>query len=188
DEELSKLYRTLPYATLRLCILAAEHFSADDLLASANVEHELFYLRAFDFRLICRSRACSPFTKPVQANFDAKTDLIFEALNVTQDVWTAVKIDSVPPGVADYLLLLFKSNKGRISGKVRVQGSSHVAYFSTTTNDTLPVAVPNLWVPQENQYKIPTVIEFAITEKTASDATISIFTQGWVDRRGREPH
>jgi hypothetical protein len=65
DEELSKLYRALPYATLRLCILAAEHFSADDLLASANVEHELFYLRAFDFRLICRSRACSPFTKPV---------------------------------------------------------------------------------------------------------------------------
>ena len=65
DEELSKLYRTLPYATLRLCILAAEQFSADDLLASANVEHELFYVRAFDFRLICRSRACSPFTKPV---------------------------------------------------------------------------------------------------------------------------
>jgi hypothetical protein len=124
----------------------------------------------------------------LQANFDAKTDLIFKALNVKQDVWTAVKIESIPPGVADYLLLLFKSDKGRISGEVRVQGSSNIAYFSTTTNDTLPVAVPNLWLPQEQQYKVPTVIEFAVTEKTTPDATLSIFTQGWVDRRGREPH
>jgi hypothetical protein len=65
DEELSKLYRVLPYATLRLCILAAEHFSADDLLASVKVEHEPFYLRAFDFRLICKSRTSSLFAKPV---------------------------------------------------------------------------------------------------------------------------
>jgi len=65
DEELSKLYRALPYVTLRLCFLAAEHFSAVELLASVKVEHEPFYRRAFDFRLICKSRAWSPFTKPV---------------------------------------------------------------------------------------------------------------------------
>jgi N-acyl-L-homoserine lactone synthetase len=64
DEEFSKLHRALPYVTLRLCILAAESFSADDLLASVMVEHEPFYRRAFDFRLVSESRAWSPLTKP----------------------------------------------------------------------------------------------------------------------------
>jgi hypothetical protein len=69
-----------------------------------------------------------------------------------------------------------------------VQGSPNIAYFSTTTNDTLPVALPNLWLPKEQHYQIPTIMEFAVTEKTVPDATLSIFTQGWIDRRGREPH
>ncbi len=124
----------------------------------------------------------------LQAKFDAKTDLIFQALNIKQDVWISVEIKNVPPGVTDYLLLLFKSDKGRISGKVRVQGSPNIAYFSTTTNNTLPVAVPNLWLPQAGHYQMPTIIEFAVTEKTDADATLSIFTQGWIDSRGREPH
>ena len=34
DERLSRLYRGLPYATLRLCVLAAEYFRADYLLAA----------------------------------------------------------------------------------------------------------------------------------------------------------
>jgi hypothetical protein len=124
----------------------------------------------------------------LQANFDAKTDLIFQALKVKPDVWTPVETKNVPPGVADYLLLLFKSDKGRISGKVRVQGSENVAFFSTAVNDTVPVAVPNLWMPKERQYKVPTIFEFAVTEKTVADSTLSIFTQGWADRRGQEPH
>src|SRR5262249_15586147 len=65
DEELSKLYRTLPYATLRLCILAPDNFSAADLLVPTTVAQELFFVPAFFFRLFFRSRACSPFTKPV---------------------------------------------------------------------------------------------------------------------------
>jgi len=65
DEQFSRLYRALPYATLRLCILAAEHFSADYLLASVEMEHEPFYRRAFDFQLICKSRSWSLFAKPV---------------------------------------------------------------------------------------------------------------------------
>jgi hypothetical protein len=65
DEELSKVYRALPYATLRLCIVAAEHFSADDLLASVQLEHEPFYRRAFDFQVVCKSRAGSLFARPV---------------------------------------------------------------------------------------------------------------------------
>jgi hypothetical protein len=48
--------------------------------------------------------------------------------------------------------------------------------------------VPNLWLPKEQQYKIPTILEYAVTQKTEPDATLSIFTQGWIDTRGREPH
>ena len=37
DEKLSRLHRGLPYATLRPCMLAAEYFHADDLLAAVRV-------------------------------------------------------------------------------------------------------------------------------------------------------
>jgi hypothetical protein len=123
-----------------------------------------------------------------QADFNKRTELIYEALGVKQDVWTDIEIKNVPDGATDYLLLLFKSNKGRISGKVRIKGSQSVSSFSTTANDTIPVAVPNLWIPALKQYQVPTILEFSVTEKTATDAGLSIFTQGWVDSRGTEPH
>lgn len=123
----------------------------------------------------------------LQANLGKKIDLFYEALKVKQDVWIAIKTDTVPPTSA-YLLLLFKSDKGRISGKIRVQGSENISYFSTTANDTMPIAVPNLWLPQERHYKTPIIVEFAVTEKTVADASLSIFTQGWIDDLGQEPH
>ncbi len=118
---------------------------------------------------------------------NARTELILRALNVKPDVWTSVEINTVPPGVTEFLLLLFQSTKGNISGKVRVKGSDRVASFSTTVNDHLPVAVANLWMPEQKQYQVPTVIEFTITDKTFSDAGVSILTQGWIDSLGREP-
>jgi hypothetical protein len=123
----------------------------------------------------------------LDAAFHSKTDLIFQTLKVKEDVWTAVETNTVPPGVTEYLILLFKTNKGRISGKVRVQGSDVVSAFSTAVNDTIPVTVSNLWVPKEHQYKTPTIIEFTVTEKTVADSSLSIFTQGWIDSLGREP-
>jgi hypothetical protein len=47
----------------------------------------------------------------LQATFDAKTDLIFQALKVKEDVWIAVNTNTVPPGVTEYLLLIFKSDR-----------------------------------------------------------------------------
>ena len=44
----------------------------------------------------------------LQTTFDAKTDLIFQALKVKQDVWIAVETKTVPPTSA-YLMLLFRS-------------------------------------------------------------------------------
>jgi hypothetical protein len=60
--------------------------------------------------------------------------------------------------------------------------------FSTTANNQIPLAVKNLWLSENGYYKIPTVLEFIITEKTEADATLSIYTQGYIDSRGTEPH
>jgi hypothetical protein len=122
------------------------------------------------------------------AKISQNTEVLLKAANVKPDVWTEVEMVNVPPGVADYLLLLFVSNKGRISGKVRIKGSESTSWFSTTANARIPVAVPNLWVPEQKQYKVPTILEFSITEKTSPDAGLSILTTGWVDTRGQEPH
>jgi|SRR5205085_4743196 len=72
--------------------------------------------------------------------------------------------------------------------EVRVKGSQIETAFSTTANDTIPVSVPNLWMPSEKQYQVPTVIEFAVTEITDAGATLTILTKGWIDSRGREPN
>jgi len=65
DERLSRLYRGLPYATLRLCMLAAEYFGADHLLAAIRVEHQAFYRRAFNHRVICEPRPYPQLAKPI---------------------------------------------------------------------------------------------------------------------------
>src|ERR1700733_15013622 len=45
DEKLARHHRTLPYATLRLSVMAAQYFGADYLLASVRAEHQAFYRR-----------------------------------------------------------------------------------------------------------------------------------------------
>jgi N-acyl-L-homoserine lactone synthetase len=65
DENLSRLHRGLPYATLRLCWLAVEHFSADHFLAAIRVEHQAFYRRTFRHRLICEPRPYPKLAKPI---------------------------------------------------------------------------------------------------------------------------
>jgi len=115
-------------------------------------------------------------------------NLIYQATKITEEEWTEVELKNVPPGVTDYILLLFASDKGRVSGKVRIKGSDEVYSFSTTANNKIPLALRNLWLPDKGQYKVPTIMEFAVTEKTEDDASLSVYTQGWIDTRGREPH
>ncbi len=115
-------------------------------------------------------------------------ELVYQESKALEEVWTEVEMKNVPPSVTDYLLLLFISDKGRIAGKVRVKGSEYISSFSTTANDKTPIALRNLWLPSENQYKVPTIMEFTISEKTEADSTLSIYTAGWIDTRGTEPH
>lgn len=108
-------------------------------------------------------------------------ELIFEALNVKKETWMEVEMKNVPQGVTDYLLLLFKSDKGYISGKVRIKGTKDIYPFSTMANNDIPLAIRNLWLLKEKKYKEPIIMEFAVTEKTIQDASLKIFTAGWID-------
>jgi hypothetical protein len=56
DERLSKCHRDLPYATLRLGVLAAEHFGADVSLVAVSAEQQPFYRCAFNYRMVCEAR------------------------------------------------------------------------------------------------------------------------------------
>jgi N-acyl-L-homoserine lactone synthetase len=65
DERLARLHRGLPYATLRICMLAAEYFGVDHLLAAVRAEHQAFYKRAFDHQLLCEPRPYPRLAKPI---------------------------------------------------------------------------------------------------------------------------
>jgi hypothetical protein len=82
--------------------------------------------------------------KELQANtskINDKAELIFQALKVKAETWMEVEMKNVPPGITDYLLLLFTADKGRISGKVRIKGSENISSFSTTANNRVPLCV-----------------------------------------------
>jgi hypothetical protein len=65
DDTMSRLYRALPYVTLRVAAMACEYFNADHLLATVRREHQTFYRRAFHHQLICEARPYPGLTKPL---------------------------------------------------------------------------------------------------------------------------
>ena len=65
DKTFSRLYRALPYATMRVAGMACEYFGADQLLAAVRTEHQAFYRRAFHHQLICEARPYPGLTKPL---------------------------------------------------------------------------------------------------------------------------
>ena len=65
DEAFSRLYRALPYATMRVAGMACEYFAADQLLAAVRMEHQAFYRRVFHHQLVCKARPYPGLTKPL---------------------------------------------------------------------------------------------------------------------------
>jgi N-acyl-L-homoserine lactone synthetase len=65
DEKLSQHYRGLPYATVRLCVLAAEHFGADHVLAAVRADHQEWYRRSFDHQVVCEPRPYPHLSRPI---------------------------------------------------------------------------------------------------------------------------
>jgi N-acyl amino acid synthase FeeM len=65
DEKSARHYRQLPYLTLRLSVLAAEHFGAAECLIAASSEQRVFYERAFKYQTIGEARPCPPLLRPL---------------------------------------------------------------------------------------------------------------------------
>jgi N-acyl-L-homoserine lactone synthetase len=65
DERLAKIHRAMPYVTLRLCGMAARYFAADQLLAAVRAEHQAFYSRVFQHRMVCAPRPYPLLAKPI---------------------------------------------------------------------------------------------------------------------------
>jgi len=65
DEKLSRRYRALPYATVRLNWLAAGYFENGYSLAAIRSEHQAFYQRTFGLQLVCGPRPYPHLVKPI---------------------------------------------------------------------------------------------------------------------------
>lgn len=65
DRECSRLYRELPYVTIRLPWAAMEYFGAHDLLATVRAEHQAFYKRLLGHHPVCAPRAYPNLQKPI---------------------------------------------------------------------------------------------------------------------------
>jgi hypothetical protein len=66
DEHHSRRCPELPYATIRFCMLAAEHFNADYLVTAASQPHQAFYRRAFNYRPLSEPRFHPDLAIPVR--------------------------------------------------------------------------------------------------------------------------
>lgn len=58
DHEASRAHPELAYVTARLGWIAGEHFDADIVLSTARAEHQAFYRRIFNYRLVA---PCRPY-------------------------------------------------------------------------------------------------------------------------------
>jgi hypothetical protein len=65
DEGFSRLYRALPYVTIRVAGMACEYFGADQLLAAVRKEHQAFYRRVFHHHVVCEPRPYPGLTIPL---------------------------------------------------------------------------------------------------------------------------
>jgi N-acyl-L-homoserine lactone synthetase len=65
DKHHSRVNPGLPYATVRLAWLAAGHFGAGHLLAAVRAEHQAFYRRTFNHRLISDPRPYPLLAQPI---------------------------------------------------------------------------------------------------------------------------
>jgi N-acyl-L-homoserine lactone synthetase len=65
DPQMARIYPELPYLTVRVGHMAAEHFAADVVLATVRAEHQAFYRRVFGHVVICAPREYPTLTKPL---------------------------------------------------------------------------------------------------------------------------
>ena len=111
------------------------------------------------------------------AQMDQKLTLIVKSADTKTHKWLEAK--ALAPVIADYILLKFRSSGGAISGNIRIKGSDTVYPFSTNVNDTIPLAIKNLWLPDKNQYMSDPILEYEITQTTDEKDSLSVFSAGF---------
>ena len=65
DPATARTYPELPYLTVRIGHMAAEHFNADLVLATVRAEHQAFYKRVFGHSTVCPPRPYPTLIKPL---------------------------------------------------------------------------------------------------------------------------
>jgi flagellar basal body-associated protein FliL len=116
----------------------------------------------------------------IQSNtesIDQKISLIFKSSETKKNKWNEVKVSA--PVFADYIVVLFRSSSGDISGNARIRGTKEIYPFSTKVNNRLPLAVHNLWLQDKKQYMSNPILEYEITETSDEKNTLSIFSAGY---------
>jgi hypothetical protein len=111
------------------------------------------------------------------ANMDQKLTLIAKSADAKTQKWFEAK--AIAPVIADFILLKFRSSGGAISGNIRIKGSDTAYPFSTKVNDTIPLAIKNLWLQNKKQYMSDPILEYEITQTTDEKDSLSIFSAGF---------
>jgi len=65
DPDLASTLRALPYVTLRLAVVACDHFAATSCISMIREEHTAFYQRVFSSAQVGHARSYPPFTVPI---------------------------------------------------------------------------------------------------------------------------
>jgi len=65
DPVAAKEYPEIPFMTLRVACMAYEYFNADSVLATVRKEHQAFYRRVFNAKIMCDPRPYPALAKPI---------------------------------------------------------------------------------------------------------------------------
>ena len=88
DASIRRATPFMPFATLRLAAMAADHFDTTQILATVRIEHVPFYRRIFGLAPLTKPRAYPTLTKPIclMANY---TDVIREEVYARYPVFSS---------------------------------------------------------------------------------------------------
>lgn len=81
DRRVARKVSGLPYMTLRLCWMAAEHFRANNFLVAIRPEHQAFYKRTFHHKPICPARSYALLHCPISlmsVSYEDAFDWVYE--------------------------------------------------------------------------------------------------------------
>lgn len=113
DQRASRDHPELAYVTARLGWIAGEHYGADLVLSTARAEHQAFYLRVFNYRLVADCRPYHTLKKPLSLLFldfqhqKERVEARYPFLRSTAGERLAVFGPPVAPNLARDAALLF---------------------------------------------------------------------------------